>query len=269
MAEINGFIFYKSFYEAIKKVPSEYQAEIYNAIFEYVFYGKKPEELSNIAEAMYILIKPNIDSFLKKHKTSVENGKKGGRPPKNKNPEETQKKPKENLNKNQEKPKQNPEKTYDKEKEKEEEEDIDRDIDKEKEIYKEKEKTTAEAVVEKKDNSNSCSQENLKKVLDFYESNIDLLTEYSRDTLIDYAKELPADLIILAMKKAADAKVRTMKYIKGILNNWIKAGIKTVLQAQEEEQAFKNKTESKEETREEAIARKTRELEEAMKNANK
>lgn len=267
MAEINGFIFYKSFYEAIKKVPNEYQAEIYNAIFEYVFYGKEPEELSNIAEAMYILIKPNIDSFLKKHKTSVENGKKGGRPPKNKNPEKTQKKPKGNLNKTQEKPKQNPEKTYDKEEEKEE--DIEKDRDKEKEINKEKEKTTADAVVEKKANSSSCSEKELQEVLDFYESNIDLLTEYSRDTLVDYAKELPADLIILAMKKAADSKVRTMKYIKGILNNWIKAGIKTVLQAQEEEQEFRNKTEPKEETREETIARKTRELEEAMKNANK
>ena len=264
MAEINGFIFYKSFYEAIKKVPKEYQAEIYNAIFEYAFTGTEIEGLSDIAEAMFILIKPNIDSFLKKHNTSVENGKKGGRPPKKQNLEITQEKPKENLNKTQKKPKQNPEKTYDKEKDKEE--DIDKDIDKEKEINKEKEKTTAEAVVKKKSNNNSCSEKDIQKVFDFYESNIDLLTEYSRDTLLDYAKELPADLIILAMKKAVEAKVRTMKYIKGILNNWESKGIKTVLQAQEEEQEFKNKTEKKEETREEAIARKTRELEEAMKN---
>ena len=263
MAEINGFIFYKSFYEAIKKLPTEYQVEVYNAIFEYVFTGKEPEELSAVAEAMFILIKPNIDSSQKKYNASVENGKKGGRPPKNKNPEKTQEKPKQNPRKTQEKPSEN----LDKEKDKDIE--IDKDIDKEKEIYKEKEKTTADAVVEKKVNSSSCFQEDLKKVLDFYQNNIDLLTEYSRDTLIDYAKELPADLIILAMKKAVEAKVRTMNYIKGILNNWVKAGIRTVLQAQEEEQAFKNKTGSKEETREEAIARKTRELEEAMKNADK
>ena len=80
---------------------------------------------------------------------------------------------------------------------------------------------------------------------------------------------MPNDLLILAMQKSVDANVRTMNYIKGILNSWEKQGIKTVIQAKEEEQAFKNKSSAKEETEEEAIARKTRELEEAMKNANK
>lgn len=146
MAEINGFIFYKSFYEAIKKVPKEYQAEVYNAIFEYAFTGLEVEGLSNVAQAMFILIKPNIDSFLKKHNASVENGKKGGRPPKNKNLKKTQQKPKENPNKTQEKPKQNLVKTYDKEedKEKDKEEDIDKEKDKEKINKKEKKSPSAD-----------------------------------------------------------------------------------------------------------------------------
>lgn len=97
-----------------------------------------------------------------------------------------------------------------------------------------------------------------------------LLTPYGLSVLSDYATTMPNELLILAMQKAVDANARNMNYIKGILNSWEKQGIKTVLQAQEEEQAFKNKTEpKKEETREEAIARKTRELEEAMKNANR
>lgn len=93
-----------------------------------------------------------------------------------------------------------------------------------------------------------------------------LLTPYGLSVLSDYANTMPNELLILAMKKAVDANARTMNYIKGILNNWEKKGIKTVLQAQEEDQEYRNKTEPKEETQEEAIARKTRELEEAMKN---
>lgn len=96
-----------------------------------------------------------------------------------------------------------------------------------------------------------------------------LLTPYGLEILSDYAKSMPSELIILAMQKAVDANVRTMNYVKGILNSWEKKGIKTVLQAQEEDNAFRNKKEKKEETKEEAIARKTRELEEAIKNANK
>ncbi len=108
-----------------------------------------------------------------------------------------------------------------------------------------------------------------KTLSTFTTTTFGLLTPYGLSVLSDYATTMPNELLILAMQKAVDANARNMNYIKGILNNWEKEGIKTVLQAQEEEQAFKNKTESREETREEAIARKTRELEEAMKNANK
>ena len=69
----------------------------------------------------------------------------------------------------------------------------------------------------------------------------------------DYAKEMHKDLIILAMKKAVEANIRTIQYIKGILNNWSKKGIKTVLEAEKEDEAFKNKAVKQEETREERL----------------
>jgi len=50
------------------------------------------------------------------------------------------------------------------------------------------------------------------------------------------------ELIILAMKKAVEADKRTMQYIKGILNNWTKKGIKTISEAENEDKNFKNKT---------------------------
>lgn len=101
-----SFVFYKSFYDAIKRVPEECQLELYNAILSYSLEGKEVEKLSPIAEAMFILIKPNIDSSQRRYEASVNNGKKGGRPKKetqeepNKNPEETQEEPDKNLNDN-------------------------------------------------------------------------------------------------------------------------------------------------------------------------
>ena len=109
----------------------------------------------------------------------------------------------------------------------------------------------------------SC-EDGLQSIIDFYNENIGLITPYGLEVFTDYAKEMDKDLIILAMKKAVEANIKTIKYIKGILNNWSNKGIKTVLQAQQEDEEFKHKTMPKEETEEEAIARKTRELEEAM-----
>ena len=109
----DSFVFYKSFYDAIKKIPDEYQLELYNAILSYSLEGLEPSDLSPIAEAMFILIKPNIDSSQKRYETSVENGKRGGRPKQetqdkpNQNPKETQRKPKDNLQETQDKPNQN------------------------------------------------------------------------------------------------------------------------------------------------------------------
>ena len=81
------------------------------------------------------------------------------------------------------------------------------------------------------------------------------------EVLSDYAKEMTSDLIILAMQKAVEANKRTIQYIKGILNNWSKKGIKTVLEAQKEDEQFRNKNTVQEETDEEKMARKIKMLE--------
>lgn len=72
---------------------------------------------------------------------------------------------------------------------------------------------------------------------------------------------MTSDLIILAMQKAVEANKRTIQYIKGILNNWSKKGIKTVLEAEKEDEQFRNKNTVQEETEEERMARKLKELE--------
>lgn len=73
----------------------------------------------------------------------------------------------------------------------------------------------------------------------------------------DYVKEMPIDVIIYAMQISVEANKKTIQYIKAILNNWQNAGVKTLIQAKEESQKFKNnKQEPKhEETKEERIER--------------
>ena len=73
--ERESFIFYRSFYEAIKCLPPDVQAEIYPAICEYALFGRTPKTLSEVAKGMFTLIKPNIDV----NTARFENGKKGGR----------------------------------------------------------------------------------------------------------------------------------------------------------------------------------------------
>ena len=71
-----SFVFYRSFYESAKHLPSEVQCEVYNAIMEYGLNGNLPTKLSTIANSIFILIKPQIDKNNKRY----ENGKNGGRP---------------------------------------------------------------------------------------------------------------------------------------------------------------------------------------------
>ena len=120
---------------------------------------------------------------------------------------------------------------------------------------KEKENKINETTV-----NDSCV-DGLQEIIEFYNNNVGMITPYGLEILTDYAEDMQEDLIILAMKKAVEANVRTIQYIKGILNNWSKKGIKTVVEAEKEDEQFKNKNIVKGETEEERIARKLKELE--------
>lgn len=93
--------------------------------------------------------------------------------------------------------------------------------------------------------SNDSCVDDLKEIIDFYNNNIGIITPYSSEILSEYLKEMNKDLIILAMKKATEANIRTMKYVKGILNNWSKKGIKTLIEAEEEDKKFEKNKETR------------------------
>ena len=98
--ERESIVFYRSFRDAIQNLPEEHRVHAYDAVLNYAFDGIEYDGEDQIAMAIYMMAKPNIDSAAKKYEASVENGKKGGRP-KSENPQ----KPNNNPNKTQAKPK--------------------------------------------------------------------------------------------------------------------------------------------------------------------
>ncbi len=83
----DGFIFYRSFYEAINDLPEQSQFLIYKSICAYGIDGIEPK-LSGVELAIFTLVKPLLDSNNKKFKDGSKGadfGHLGGRP-KKKNP---------------------------------------------------------------------------------------------------------------------------------------------------------------------------------------
>lgn len=108
MAEkANSFLFYRSYVEALEVLPSEKQLNYIKAIFAYALDDIEPEFETAAERGMFTLIKANLDSCDKRYKSSVENGKKGGRPPKKESEKKPNSKPNGNLKNNPAKPNQN------------------------------------------------------------------------------------------------------------------------------------------------------------------
>lgn len=104
-----------------------------------------------------------------------------------------------------------------------------------------KESKIKENKVKEKNNNNtgeSCL-DGLQEVIDFYNNNIGMITPYGLEILEDYLKELGKELVIYAMQISVEANKRTIQYIKAILNNWSKAGIKTLIEAKQESEKKK------------------------------
>lgn len=73
----DSFVFYRSFYDALREFKTSDRSKIYDAIFRYIFDGIEPE-LSGTSKAAWILIRPQLDANIRRR----ENGSKGGRPTK-------------------------------------------------------------------------------------------------------------------------------------------------------------------------------------------
>ena len=70
----DGFLFYRSYYEAIQKLAKKDRLSAYEAIFEYAL-NENELELSGAQAAVFMLIKPTLDASKKK----AESGRMGGK----------------------------------------------------------------------------------------------------------------------------------------------------------------------------------------------
>ena len=77
----NSFVFYDSFYKAMKNLSKEEKVEYIDVICNYSLYDNRIE-MSPKIEGMFELIKAQIDANIKKRK----DGMKDGRPPNRKQP---------------------------------------------------------------------------------------------------------------------------------------------------------------------------------------
>ena len=78
--KVDSFIFYSSFYESIRELPKEQQAELYEAIFAYAFDGVETA-FTGVQKAIFSLILPQ----LKANRSMYINGCRGGAPVGNQN----------------------------------------------------------------------------------------------------------------------------------------------------------------------------------------
>lgn len=114
MNNVNGFTFYRSYFECIDKLPNEDQATLLLAIVYYVYKDIEPE-FDGILSALWTVIKPNLDTSKNRSQ----------------NPQNKQKtKQKQTKNKTKTKSKQNKNKDL-KDKDKDKDKELDKDKDKE------------------------------------------------------------------------------------------------------------------------------------------
>ena len=99
----NSFVFYGSWWEAIKNLPRDVQGDVLTAIIEYGLSGETTEQLKPITKAMLAMVKPQIDANNQRY----ENGKKGGRKKHGDNQTEAKQEPKQNQTETKQEPKQN------------------------------------------------------------------------------------------------------------------------------------------------------------------
>ena len=185
-----SFVFYRSFYDAIKDLPRDVQGEIYTAIMEYSLYGKETENLKPIARSVFTLMKPQIDVNNKR----FENGKRGGRP-------KSEDKPKGNQNETKEKSKNNKNETKD-----------EPNVNVNDNVYTEN--TTN--VVSKKDAAKAAT---LKRKEEFYQTLVPFVGKYGREMIrafFEYWSELnkPGTKMRCEMQKTWEVNLRLATWAK-------------------------------------------------------
>lgn len=192
MDERGQFTFYRSYFDALKTLPTKLRLAVYEAICGYALDGIDPD-LSGAAATAFILIKPTIDSGRRK----AANGKKGG--------SKTEAKAKQNGSKTEANQKQT---ASEKEIEKENEIEIENEDEKE----------------------NDCSKMHDPVIAAVMTAFMDKINPTPSPICIEelkaFAEQMGSECCIRAMDIALDAKKANWNYIRAILRSKLQQGVK-------------------------------------------
>lgn len=90
-------------------------------------------------------------------------------------------------------------------------------------------------------NKTTAVQSQAQSVLHFYQNNFGVLSNYIQSDLMQWCSDLSPELAIKAMQIAQENQ-KTYNYAKGIMQNWLTKGIKTLEDVEAEQRQFqKNK----------------------------
>lgn len=201
--ERDSFVFYRSFYESIMDLDNEIKIEVLMAICEYSLNNNEIDFSTRVGKSIFTLIKPNLDSATNRYKASVENGKKGGRPKKEKN----LKKPNQNPTKNKMKANQNLNV--------DEDEDVDVD---------------EELII-----SSSSSNKKELNVYNIASAEFQSISSTQYEMLGSYIKNYGEEKVKLAIYECVKKNIKTFSYLEGILKNWKNKNIEEIKDLSNEE----------------------------------
>lgn len=213
----DSFILYTEQKEVIDKLTDEQAGKLIKAIYEYVSTGKLPK-LDPLLDIAITPIKQNLDKNADKYeevkKKRSEAGKIGAEIKKQKQAKQ--------ANANFAKSKQA------------------------NQAVNVNDNVNDNVNVNDNDNNNNNASDScvdgLQDVINFYNDNVGQLTPFGLTLIRDYVREMGKDIVIYAMQIAVEANKRTIQYIKAILNNWQKAGVKTLAEAKNESKQKNKKT---------------------------
>ena len=70
--------------------------------------------------------------------------------------------------------------------------------------------------------------------IEFWQNNLGELTPHGLEILESYLEDFNEDVLIYAMEKAVENNVRTIRYVKGILDSWLKKGLRNLTEIKNE-----------------------------------
>lgn len=238
----DSFIFYRSFFESMKDLPDGEKLKCFEALCAYALDGEE-KETYGFSKMFMTLVRPQIDANSKKS----DGGKTGGRPKKD---DEDKKNHRLNKKESGEKDKETicfengeNKKTIGFEKKnhrlQNQKPNVNDNVNVNVNVNDNANVNENAKEVEEKEEESACARPKSRSLYDVFESEFGRpLSPLEYEQVEKMQQEHGIHLVRLALSEAVMAGARSFRYIDTVLNNWSKAGVKTVDEARRQIEAF-------------------------------